>query len=40
MTTTSLHLWTVDDYHRMIEAEIITTVAFPEVEVRVKELFT
>ncbi|WP_392408046.1 Uma2 family endonuclease [Chlorogloeopsis fritschii] len=25
MTTTGLHLWTIDDYHRMIEAEILTT---------------
>lgn len=25
MTTTELRLWTVDEYHRMIEAEILTT---------------
>jgi Uma2 family endonuclease len=25
MTTTDVRLWTVDDYHRMIEAEILTT---------------
>ncbi|MDJ0734828.1 MAG: Uma2 family endonuclease [Nostocaceae cyanobacterium] len=24
MTTTGLHLWTVDDYHRMIAADILT----------------
>ncbi len=25
MTTTGVRLWTVDEYHRMIEAEILTT---------------
>lgn len=25
MTTTELRLWTVDEYHRMLEAEILTT---------------
>lgn len=25
MTTTEIRLWTVDEYHRMIEAEILTT---------------